>query len=36
MLLARAAAIQFVCSCHSMEWSLGWDVLHSAREGRFT
>lgn len=36
VLLARALAIQFVCSYHSMEWTLGWDMLHPAREGRFT
>lgn len=34
MLPARVIAIQFVYSCHSMDWYAGWEMLHCAREGR--
>lgn len=33
MLLASTAAILFVYSYHSMEWSVGWEMLHPTREG---
>lgn len=36
MLLAHVAAMQFVYSCHNMDWSAGWEMLHRAREGKFT
>lgn len=36
MLLARVVAIQFVYAYHSMDWSADWEMLHHAREGRFT
>lgn len=35
MLPARVIAIQFVYSYHIMDWSAGWEMLHSAREDRF-